>query len=206
MIKNMASLLTLSAALVAGPVQAKELTKKYGTVVQGKLPTSTLQQISVDAEAAQRGMTQAHYEEVIANPLSARNEGEKLAGLCAREYFILVDRSGSMKVPDQNPTGIPTAMTWTRWDSARVAAESIAELALSLDADNRVEIMLWDGDPYLKLRPINMTMSSLDQLAPLFNNHKPESGNTPLHTALEEIYQSLSKTFFRGASPLRLLS
>ena len=131
-------------------VNAKPIKNKYGATKNGKMTAQSLNKLSQEVIVAQSNMSQQQYEDVIADPQKARNDQERLAGLSAREVFILVDRSGSMNAEDEDPTGT-TRGKWTRWDSSRVAAESIAELALSLDADSKVDIMLWDGDKNAKL-------------------------------------------------------
>ena len=185
-------------------LQAKPLNKKYGVTQNGKMPERKLQQVSQNVQRAQENMSQSHYEDVVYDPQKARNDEERLAGLSAREIFILVDRSGSMNAPDDDPTG-SKQRRWTRWDSARVASESIAELALSLDRDGKVDIMLWDGDQYSRLNSKYSSMNQVGQISNLFRDNPPSRGSTPLAEALEEMYRSHLQSLLQRSEPFTVV-
>jgi len=198
--------LSMATAAVVGMMvsgyqaQAKPIKKKYGTTQNGKMPEQLRNDMASEIEFAQRNMTDQHYEDIIADPQKARNDQERLASLSAREVFILVDRSGSMTTKDENPTGARVQGKWTRWNSAKVAAEGIAEVALSLDSDNNVEIMLWDGDRYGQLRSVYETMRNVGDISDYFDNNPPY-GTTPLAKALDEIYKKRLKGLLQKGEP-----
>ena len=161
--------LVFSAVFVG--TQAKPVKKKYGTTQNGKMPEDLRQKMAAEIQLAQNAMTDEHYAEVVYNPEKARNDQEKLASLAAREVFVLVDRSGSMTIKDKNPTGAQSFRTWTRWNSARVAAEALAEVSLSIDSDNSVDVMLWDGEMGTGLRKVYKKMTNVGDIATFFETH-----------------------------------
>ncbi|NRA47455.1 MAG: VWA domain-containing protein [Oligoflexales bacterium] len=140
---------------------------------------------------------------MVAYPSHAQNEQEKLAILSAREIFIMVDRSGSMGLSDENPTGRSTWGNWSRWDSARVAAESISELAISLDADNKVELIFWSGGGF-GLKTKKRTMSGVNDISKMFKKYGP-NGSTPLAEALQDVYKSRLKSLLKKGEPFTVL-
>ena len=191
--------LSVSTALYAKPIK-----KKYGVTEQGKMPRQALEEMSKEVVTAQSNMSQQHYEDVVLDPQQARNDQERLAGLSAREVFILVDRSGSMNHPDDNPTGARSG-NWTRWDSSRVAAESITELALNLDKDGKVDVMLWDGDGYSQLQHKYESMTNVGMVKQFFENNRPQRGSTPLAKALEEVYSSHLRRLLQNSEPFTVI-
>ena len=110
-----------------------------------------------------------------------------------------------MNANDENPTGRSTGQRWTRWDSARVAAESIAELSLSLDQDGKVDIMLWDGDRYSKLQHRYESMTNVSDIKRFFENNRPQRGSTPLAEALEEVYDTHLAQLLRASEPFTVV-
>lgn len=178
--------------------EAKPIKNKYGNTENGKMRQSDLEELAVEVVSSQQAMSNEHYIEVVADPQKAKNDNERLAALSAREIFILVDRSGSMGVSDNNPTG-QSSRKWTRWDSARVAAESIVELALCLDKDNKVEITLWSGSGY-KTKEI----TKINEISKLFSKNSP-SGGTPLAGALEDVYNRRLKSLLNKSEPFTVL-
>jgi len=189
MLRNLSICLTLASALVAGAALGKPIVNKFGTVENGKMSKQSLTELTTVVQQTQSTITQQHYEEIVADPQKARTDEERVVGLSAREFFLLVDRSGSMSAPDENPTG-GSSSSWTRWNSAKVAGESLLELAIALDADNKVEVIFWDGDPYTnRLRTVEKTITNVTELEPMFQQNGP-GGGTPLAEALQHVYQS----------------
>ena len=178
----------IASLALSGLAAAKPVKNKYGVTQNGKMPEPVRQELARDVVQTKQNMSQEHYEDIVKDPQKALNDQERIAGLSAREVFILVDRSGSMNADDENPTGRSTGQKWTRWDSARVAAESIAELSLSLDQDGKVDIMLWDGDRYSTLQHKYESMTNVSDIKYFFENNRPQRGSTPLAEALEEVY------------------
>jgi len=195
--------LLLSTSIVTGIATAKPVKNKYGVTKNGHMPEEVRQDLSQEVVKAQQNMTQEHYEDIVRNPYEARNDQERLASLSAREVIILVDRSGSMNAPDENPTG-KHSQGWTRWDSAKVAAQSISELAVSLDSDNNVDIMLWDGD-YGQLRSVTGSMTQVGDIDRFFEQNKPQRGTTPLAEALTEIYNVKLRGLLDRSEPFTVI-
>ena len=203
--KNLVVSSLYAGLLFSGVSQAKSIKNKYGVTQGGKVPQSQLNGISNEIQSTLGQMDQSHYEDIVANPELALNDEERLAALSAREIFILVDRSGSMNAPDENPAGMRSYQSWTRWDSARVAAESISELAIALDADNKIDIMLWDGDMYGKLNYKYETMTHVGQISSYFTNNRPQRGSTPLTEALDKVYQDRLRPLLQKSEPFTVI-
>ncbi|NRA43777.1 MAG: hypothetical protein HRU09_02350 [Oligoflexales bacterium] len=197
-IKNMALNIIVMALLSVGVVHAKPIKNKYGKTENGKMRSSDLEDLSAEVVSSQQQMSNEHFVEVVADPQKAINDQERLAALSAREIFILVDRSGSMGASDENPTG-QRSSRWTRWDSARVAAESIVELALFLDIDNKVEVTLWSGSS-IKTEVV----SQINDISHLFSRNSP-SGGTPLAEALEDVYKRRLKGLLKRSEPFTVI-
>ena len=180
---------------------AKPIKNKYGYTENGKMRQSDLEDLAAEVVSSQKSMSNEHYVEVVADPQKANNDRERLAALSAREIFILIDRSGSMGTHDENPTGQKQSMwtSWTRWDSARVAAESIVELALSLDADNKVEVTLWSGGGFKRSEIVK-----INDISKLFSKNSP-SGSTPLAEALEDVYKRRLKDLLKKSEPFTVV-
>ena len=206
----------------ASVATAKPVKNKYGVTQNGKMPAPVRQELAQEVEHTMQNMSQEHYEDIVKDPQLARNDQERIAGLSAREVFILVDRSGSMNADDENPTTPSKAQgygqqqsmgygqqqsmgsgssRWSRWDSARVAAESIAELSLTLDQDGKVDIMLWDGDRYGSLQHRYESMTNVSDIRRFFENNRPQRGSTPLAEALEEVYNTHLAGLLRKSEP-----
>lgn len=186
---------------VASVATAKPVKNKYGVTKNGKMPQNVRQELAKEVIDTKQNMSQEHYEDIVKDPQLARNDKERIAGLSAREVFILVDRSGSMNAKDDNPTGRSTGSQWTRWDSAKVAAESIAELSLSLDQDGTVDIMLWDGDRYGALQSQYETMTNVSDISGFFERNLPQRGSTPLAEALEDVYTKHLSSLLSKSEP-----
>lgn len=177
---------------------AKPIKTKYGKTQNGKMRASDLEDLSTEVIGSQKKMSNDHFVEVVADPQKARNDQERLAALSAREIFILVDRSGSMGSNDDNPTG-RRSPSWTRWDSARVAAESIVELALCFDIDNKVEVTLWSGIGFK-----TELIGDVNGISKLFSKNSP-SGGTPLAEVLEDVYKRRLKSLLKKSEPFTVL-
>ncbi|NRA46898.1 MAG: VWA domain-containing protein [Oligoflexales bacterium] len=204
--KNLVVSSVYAGLIFSGVSLGKSIKNKYGVTQGGKVPQSQLNGISYEIQSTLGHMDQSHYEDIVANPELAVNDEERLAALSAREIFILVDRSGSMNAPDENPSGMRSySQNWTRWDSARVAAESISELAIALDADNKIDIMLWDGDMYGKLNYKYETMTHVGQIGSYFTNNKPQRGSTPLYEALNKVYQDRLRPLLQKSEPFTVI-
>ena len=204
MILGLALSTVVSGLTCAELAFAKKVKNKYGVVENGKMPQKNLEDLSRDVQKTLGNMDQRHYEDIVADPSQARNDQEKVAALSAREIFILVDRSGSMNAKDDNPSGVFSS-GWTRWDSARVAAESISELAIALDADNTIDIMLWDGNQYGQLNSRYETMTQVGEIQKFFEQNKPQRGSTPLAEALTKVYEDKLSTLLHNSEPFTVV-
>jgi hypothetical protein len=193
-------------------VMAKPL-KLLAPPVAGKMTPSTLEAVSnevaVGMESLTVGRTQAEaeiaYREMVANPQTAKTDAQKIAAISARELFLLVDRSGSMNKNDNNPiTGAPER-DWNRWKSAEVAAESLSELMISLDKDNKIDIMFWEGEPTGTLKYFEQTITRCDEIQRMFAAHQPSHGSTPLHLALERVYEQKLRALLTKNEPFTVV-
>lgn len=202
MTKTIAWTALCSQIVLNSQVFSKSIKNKYGVTKNGKMEQGQLEEIAEKVIDTKKRMTQDQYEDLVAFPSHAQNEEEKLAILSAREIFIMVDRSGSMGTRDENPTGAKSR-AWTRWDSARVAAESLSELAISLDADNKVELIFWSGGAN-RLKTKKKTMSKINDISKMFKKHQP-SGGTPLAEALEDVYKTRLKSLLKKSEPFTVL-
>jgi len=203
-IKSLVASTLITGMALTGIAYSKTVKNKYGHVENGKMPKQNLEDLSHDVHRVLGNMDQQHYEDIVADPGQARNDEERMAALSAREIFILVDRSGSMNAPDDNPSG-GLSHNWTRWDSARTAAESISELAIALDADNTIDIMLWDGDKYGRLNHRYETMTDVGQIQQFFDQNRPQRGSTPLAEALEKVYNDRLRTLLQKSEPFTVV-
>lgn len=179
--------------------------EKYGKTHKGKMSESNRYELTEEVRLSQQGITQSRYEDIVRDPQIARNDRERLAGLSAREVFILVDMSGSMSIKDKNPiNNISNGYSsWTRWDSAKVAAQSVIELALCLDTDNQVEVILWDLQSR-GLRTVNQSITDTHELDALFSKNKP-GGSTPLYEVLEDTYQKWLRNLLQKSEPFTVV-
>lgn len=195
----------LMSLCVIGLATAKPVKNKYGVTQNGKMPAEALEDLSQEIIRTKQGMTQQHYEDIVSNPKNSTNDSEKLAALSSREIFILVDRSGSMSASDDNPllsSDKRQSGSWTRWDSARVAAESIMELALSMDKDGEVELVFWSGGFGTSLK--KKTVSSVDSIGKMFKKYSP-GGSTPLAQVLEKTYKKRLKGLLQKNEPFTVI-
>lgn len=94
----------------------------------------------------------------------------------ARQYCILIDRSGSMSWDD------PTTST-SRWESARKAVEKIVEKCFVYDCDHKVPVFLFDND-------VDFVGECTDsqQVMSIFKSYKPR-GSTDLAKGLNALLE-----------------
>ena len=104
----------------------------------------------------------------MAESPSEKRDLEKEA--LARQYVLIIDRSGSMSWPDG---------TTTRWESARKAVEKLVEAAFTYDTDHMVPVYLFDD----KVEFVGECTSS-SQVVDVFKNYQPR-GTTDLAQCLE---------------------
>lgn len=88
----------------------------------------------------------------------------------ARQYVLVVDRSGSMSWPDGSTT---------RWESARKAVEKLVETVFRYDTDSKVPLYLFDD----QVEFVGECTSS-SQVVDVFKNYQPR-GTTDLAKCLE---------------------
>ncbi len=184
-------------------IMAKPIKNSLAAPEKGKLTPAALDQIKDAADTGKASLTQSEYEDIVADPQKAKTDAQRVAGLSAREMILMVDKSGSMSNGDDNPTG-SSSSHWTRWDSARIAAESLSELMLSLDQDGSVDLMFWEGDANRKLKHVEGQMTGCGDIQRMFKEHKP-GGGTPLHLALEHIYQTKLQGLLQRGEPFTVV-
>ncbi len=91
----------------------------------------------------------------------------------ARQYVIIVDRSGSMGAND-SPNGD------TRWDSARKAVEKMIDTVFQYDIDHTVPLYIFDNEVIFLGE-----VKDSNQVKAVFKEYKPR-GTTGLNGALKE--------------------
>lgn len=92
----------------------------------------------------------------------------------ARQYVLIVDRSGSMSWPD---TGSSTPQT--RWASAKKAVENLVEKMFVYDTDHKVPLYLFDNE----VEFVGECVSS-SQVQAVFDDYGPR-GSTDLAKCLD---------------------
>lgn len=95
----------------------------------------------------------------------------------ARQYVLIVDRSGSMASRDGNGT---------RWDSAKLAVEKIIETVFKYDVDHSVPVYLFDDQIEFVGECTNV-----GQVTQIFQAYKPR-GTTDLAKVLEVAMEEYS--------------
>jgi hypothetical protein len=192
----------LHASIITGSLFAKPLPSKYGQMQNGHVTSACLSDIKRDSENARNNLDPARYGEIVRDPQQARSDEERIAALAAREIIYLVDRSGSMAAADSDPTGYRRG-NWSRWDSALEVGKSLFEVALNLDSDGMLDVMLWDYDSKGP-RYVHQTIKRMDDLETLFSRNRP-SGYTPLAEALEEVYNQKLRGMLDRAEPFTVI-
>jgi len=177
-------LLALGSSVLGGSLLAKPLPAMK--TENGKMTEEAKSQVMKDIAWGEANMTDAHYANIVKDPQLARNDQERMTALKAREIFVLIDRSGSMSEEDKNPTG-GSDEGWTRWKSAKMAAESIAELAILLDTDNKVDVTFFNMERLNQPNLVHEQITHPSQLSALFSKYTP-TGATPTFEALEDLY------------------
>jgi hypothetical protein len=188
---------------------------ELAVVEHGKVPPATLAKIHDTSETAFHTFeaNPARYQELVANPMHATTNAEKVGIMAAREIFLIVDKSGSMSGSDTNPTlsndqikkgvsswfggstsaaarGLAPQAPWTLWDSARVATESILELSLAMDRDHKIDVMLFPTTAaaygYNATSFPVLESNSIAEIQNLFSTNSP-GGSTPLAACLQNL-------------------
>lgn len=205
---------TLSVGI--SPASAKVLRGKC-KVEDGK--AAGLDSIIAEAEKIDTKVSDDRYLElvgdptqgIVGDPSKAKTDVEALAVLQAREVFILVDQSGSMGASDQDPRGdhmkgsVPLASAgWTRWQSARTAAEGLAEVTLALDKNGEVPVYFFAGDRSGKANVTKVDAKSVVDITDAFNNKQP-GGSTPLADALEQLYSDHLNTLLTNSESFTVI-
>lgn len=93
----------------------------------------------------------------------------------ARQYVLIVDRSGSMAARDGNGT---------RWDSARLAVEKLIETIFKYDIDHSVPLYLFDDQVEFVGE-----CTDVGQVTQVFQSFKPR-GTTDLAKVLDAAMQT----------------
>lgn len=213
MLKHTFSLFCLTSTFYSASVTAKPI-RKLAKVDNGRISAQTQKEIQKHVAEAERQLQgdQQRYEEIVTNPYSAKTDDEKLLVLSQREMFLLVDQSTSMTSGDPDPTisvGSSGSLRdrfsakqkrWTRWNSAHVAAQSLLELATSLDKNGILDLSFFRGgvaDSQYGHLPAceEFQVTSLFQIDEKFDpkTGRQPGGLTPLADALEYIYQKKLK-------------
>ena len=195
------------AAQVGGMLNHRPYSPRSRSIVEGLqvtenglMPERLQFELQLHIQDALASMSQGHYEDIIRNPHLAVDDLERLASLSAREVFILVDRSGSMNSVDQNPTRSPQG-NWTRWDTASIATQSIAQTVLSMDEDAVVNVMLWDGDRFESLGARFEIFRDSSDIKRFFEDNRPNRGSTPLAEALDKVYDDHLRKLLNYSEP-----
>jgi hypothetical protein len=202
-IRNSKLALAFSLSLGTGVLMAKTMPTTYGKMTDGHVDPQCLAQIQRDSEQVRATLEPARYMAIVKDPYhNARTDQEKIAALAAREIIYLVDRSGSMSGNDNDPTGNKRA-GWTLWKSALEAGKSLLEVAVSLDANGKLDVVLWDYD--LKgPRFVHQEVSTVAALESMFSSNTP-FGYTPLAEALEYIYTNKLKGLLDRGEPFTVV-
>ncbi|MFK7825944.1 MAG: hypothetical protein AB8G05_17460 [Oligoflexales bacterium] len=187
-----------SRAPIPVPRSNVSMLERFGLTEVGRIPEAILETIDQELMYTLSNIDQEHFQYLVSNPKFARNDNERLAALSAREVFVLVDQSGSMMTHDVCPM-LGRYESWDRWQSARLATENIVDLALSLDRDAQVDIMLWTGYR-TGLNSTYNTVSLSSEVLPIFESNRP-MGNTPLAEALNDVYENRLRQLLQNSVP-----
>ena len=194
--------LFLSTSLISGLLFAKPLPTKYSEMQNGHVTQDCLKTIQADSQTARETLEPARYEAIVKDPTKATSDAERIAALAAREIIYLVDRIGNISGCHEYPTG-QKRPKWTLWDSALEAGKSLFEVAVSLDKDGKLDVMLWDQD-HSGPRFVHQEISKLADLEAMFKNNQP-FGYTPLAEALEQVYSSKLKGMLERSEPFTVI-
>lgn len=142
-----------------------------------KLPTKTLSPdfqnasgSSVPEEFALEARKNPEVINDMAETVQELKELEKEA--LARQYVIIIDKSGSMDCPDKTSGS-------TRWVAARNAVEKMIDVIFKYDIDHTVPLYLFDSSPTFVGE-----VQKPGQVLKIFKDYKP-SGSTGLDHVLE---------------------
>lgn len=180
-------------------LKAKQLSGRC-TVQQGK--ASGIQELIQEVEKIDT--KSERYTSIAVNPSLAQNDNEALGALQSREIFLLIDQSGSMSNDDADPRSdrfTPSEPNWTLWDSARVAAEGLAEVALALDKNGEVPVYFFHGAKTVQ----SIVAKTVPDITQAFKNQHP-SGGTPLAKALNVLYKDHLKELLKKGQPFTVVT
>lgn len=145
-----------------------------------KLPTKTLstefknaEGSSVPEEFALEARKNPEVITEMAETVKEYKELEKEA--LARQYVLIIDKSGSMETADPGVDQGPT-----RWDSARRAVENFIDTIFKYDIDHTIPVYLFDTSPKFLGE-----VQKPGQVLKIFKEYKP-GGTTNLADVLEE--------------------
>ena len=99
----------------------------------------------------------------------------------ARQYVIIVDRSGSMDTPDGARPG-------TRWTSAEKAVENMIDTVFKYDVDHTIPLYIFDHEVIFLGE-----VTDRKQVKAVFKEYKPR-GTTGLNGALKEALETYAGT------------
>lgn len=142
--------------------------------------------------------------QVVFEPHLNTTVEEDIYALSRREFFLVIDNSGSMLGRDTCPAKYPFKTTgqfrsdgqWCLYDSALIAVEGLFETILSLDADNTLDVIFLNPASYNEV----IKVQTLDELRQAFRNHSP-CGTTPMAEALSRLYEMSLKNLLKDNEP-----
>ncbi|MDD9951931.1 MAG: hypothetical protein OXT67_10250 [Zetaproteobacteria bacterium] len=203
--------LTFFACLLTHLALGKPI-RELAKTDKGRISQTKQQEIRESVEEAEVELQgdQVRFSEIVADPYSAVTDGEKLLALSQREMFLLIDQSDSMNSVDPNPTIAGNHYTpgWTRWKSAHIAAQSLFELAISLDKDGILDLSFFRGgkeDRHHAHLPAceEFEAKSILDIDQHFDPHRGRrpGGLTPLAEALTYVYRSKLADLLHKSEP-----
>ena len=108
---------------------------------------------------------------------------------------------------DDNPTGKKSS-DWTKWKSAEVAVQGLAETMLALDKDGEIPVYFFQGyQPLGTDNPLNVKSiiaKSNKDIEIAFSAKKP-GGTTPLGQALEQLRRDHLDRLLAGGEPFTVV-
>jgi len=190
----------------------KLLQKDFTTLKNGKQSEESLDLITTSSNAAliEFENNPQRFNVLVSNPTLAKTNEEKIGIMSAREIILLIDKSASMDSSDFNPqinTISQKQQKWTLWDSARVATESILEVALAMDSNHKIDVTTFPAISENWLAVNNdyklYETGSIVDIQKIFEN-KP-GGSTPLAEALNSIRKQKLETLLNDNIPFTVV-
>ena len=126
-------------------------------------------------------------------PAEMRRQHERQFGAQSREYedslrdlqlVLIIDRSGSMRAPDEDGTGAGKSSgmiargQWTRWDNVFQAAKYLVDSLFQYDKDGKIPVVFFGDESE------EVIATSVDQLLDSFKSRRPTNECTNLLSAL----------------------